>query len=94
LLVAPPDTERADTPPQLCGWRPIPRQRLPFPASVLFSDDDPFCVPERARELAAAWGAQAHGVGRAGHVNGESGLEDWPAGLAHLECLRAPGPDR
>jgi predicted alpha/beta hydrolase family esterase len=94
LLVAPPDTERADTPPQLCGWRPIPRQRLPFPATVLFSDDDPFCAPERARDLAAAWGAKALGVGRAGHVNGESGLDDWPAGFEHLLQLLAPVPGR
>lgn len=94
LLVAPPDTERADMPPQLCGWRPIARQRLPFPATVLFSDDDPFCAPERARDLAAAWGAQAHCVGSVGHINGESGLEDWPAGLNHLERLRAQAPGR
>jgi predicted alpha/beta hydrolase family esterase len=33
LLVAPPDTEREDMPPQLHNWRPIRRGRLPFPAS-------------------------------------------------------------
>jgi uncharacterized protein len=88
LLVAPPDTERAETPPQLFGWRPIVRQPLPFAAQVLYSEDDPTCTVPRALAFAAAWGASAHSVGRAGHINGDSGLADWPAGLARLERLK------
>lgn len=92
LLVAPPDTEREDTPPQLHNWRPMLRQRLPFAATVLFSEDDPFCHPTRAQGLAQSWGAAAHSVGAAGHINGESGLGDWPAGLARLQALGARMP--
>lgn len=87
LLVAPPDTARDDTPPQLAGWRAIVRTRLPFAATVLYSDDDPFCDAERARAMAADWGATAHSLGALGHINGESGLGDWPAGLAWLRAL-------
>ncbi|MBL8315779.1 MAG: alpha/beta hydrolase [Rubrivivax sp.] len=90
LLVAPPDTERADMPPQLFGWRPIVRHRLPFAAQVVYSEDDPFCAPQRAREMAAAWGATATSLGARGHVNADSGLGDWPEGLARLEALLAP----
>jgi uncharacterized protein len=86
-LVAPPDTERADMPPQLAGWRPIVRRRLPFAAEVVYSDDDPFCAAARALDLAQAWGASAHPVGLAGHINAESGLGDWPAGVQRLERL-------
>ena len=91
LLVAPPDTERPDMPPQLHNWRPMVRAGLPFASTVLYSEDDPYCTAERARGFAQCWGAAAHSVGAAGHVNGESCLGDWPAGLAWLRALsRAP----
>ncbi len=89
LLVAPPDTERADMPPQLTNWRPIVRHPLPFPACVLYSDDDPFCAPSRTLEMAAAWGTPAHAQGARGHLNAESGLGDWPDGLRRLDALLA-----
>jgi predicted alpha/beta hydrolase family esterase len=37
--------------------------------------------------MAADWGALAVGVGAVGHINGESGLGDWPDGLAWLARL-------
>jgi predicted alpha/beta hydrolase family esterase len=91
LLVAPPDTERADTPPQLHSWRPIMRQRLPFPALVVFSSDDPFCSADRALAMARDWGAEPRAMGPRGHLNADSGLGDWPDGLAWLQQLRAQG---
>lgn len=90
LLVAPPDTERADMPPQLSGWRPIVRQPLPFPALAVYSEDDPFCAPARAREMATAWGARLHSLGARGHINAESGLGDWPEALRWIDELTAP----
>lgn len=87
LLAAPPDTTREDTPPQLAGWRPIARQRLPFAALVLYSEDDPFCAPDQARAMAADWGAPAHSLGAAGHINADTGLGDWPQGLVWLHGL-------
>jgi predicted alpha/beta hydrolase family esterase len=89
LLVAPPDIERDDMPPQVSTWRPIARQRLPFPATLLYSDDDPYCAPTRAVAMAADWGAAPVSLGATGHVNGDSALGDWPAGLAHLDRLAA-----
>jgi uncharacterized protein len=89
LLVAPPDTERADMPPQLASWRPITRQRLPFPATIIASSDDPYCAPERGQGLAADWGATLVLAGARGHLNGESGLGDWPQAMALLQSLAA-----
>lgn len=95
LLVAPPDTERPDTPPQLHGWRPMRRQRLPFAATVVASNDDPFCAIDRAESLAADWGAGFVAAGARGHLNGASGLDDWPEGLALLRALiEAPAAPR
>ncbi len=88
LLVAPPDTEREDMPPQVATWRPIARQPLPFPALVVYSDDDPYCSAECAAGMAASWGVTAVALGRRGHVNAESGLGDWPEGL---DLLRRVG---
>lgn len=87
LLVAPPDTEREDTPPQLFNWRPMVRHRLPFASIAVCSSDDPFCSLERGRQLASDWGSRLVEIGARGHVNGDSGLGDWPDGLALLERL-------
>jgi predicted alpha/beta hydrolase family esterase len=91
LLVAPPDSERDDMPPHLFNWRPIARARLLFKSQVLISSDDPYCSPERATEMARDWGAAATIVGPRGHLNGDSGLGDWPDGWA---CVQALAGDR
>lgn len=89
LLVAVPDTERDDMPPNLFNWRPIVRERLPFASLAVISADDPYCSPERAAQLASAWGSATFAIGGRGHINGDSGLGDWPQGrvLMH-ELLR------
>ena len=89
LLVAPPDTERPDMPPNLFNWRPIVRTRLPFASELVYSDDDPYCTVPRALEMAADWGSTGHAIGARRHINGESGMGDWPAGIALLHGLAA-----
>jgi predicted alpha/beta hydrolase family esterase len=89
LLVAIPDVEHPDAPPQLSGWRPIVRQRLPFPATAVLSTNDPFGAIERTAAMAADWGAAVESIGPCGHINGESGLGDWPEGHALLQGLMA-----
>jgi predicted alpha/beta hydrolase family esterase len=88
LLVAPPDIEREDMPPNLMPWRPIVRSRLPFPAIAVTSSDDPYGAPERTAQMARDWGAERVDIGPRGHINGESGLGDWAEGRALLERLR------
>lgn len=87
LLVAAPDTEREDTPPNLFSWRPIVRQRLPFPSLVVVDSDDPYCTSERAGQMARDWGSEAFDIGPRGHLNGDSGLGDWPQGRGLLQTL-------
>jgi len=89
LLVAVPDTERDDMPPNLFNWRPIVRERLPFTSLVVTSSNDPYGSPQRAAQLASAWGSLSFSIGERGHISGESGLGDWPQGRALLhELLR------
>lgn len=79
-LVAPPDTERDDTPPNLFNWRPMVRSPLPFASRALVSSNDPYCALERAQGLARDWGSEIELLGPRGHINGESGLKDWTEG--------------
>lgn len=92
LLVAPPDLARADLPPQLAPWRPPVTARLPWPAVLAYSDDDPFAAPAASLALADVWGAAAWPLGARGHINAESGLGEWPEGQDRLRALlQRPG---
>ena len=87
LLVAPGDVERPDLAEHIPGWSPIAMQRLPFPAILVGSQDDPYCSAERAKTLADTWGARWVDQGACGHINAESGLGNWPLGQALLAEL-------
>jgi predicted alpha/beta hydrolase family esterase len=89
LLVAIPDVERDDMPPQLHGWRPARRQRLGFPSLAVLSTDDPYANLVRAQGYASDWGADVVHAGPRGHLNGDSGLGDWPEGLHLLQSMMA-----
>jgi predicted alpha/beta hydrolase family esterase len=90
LLVAPADVDSAaHTPPETRGFSPIPVSALPFPATVVASQDDPYCAFERARELARRWGATFVDLGARGHINADSGLGDWDDGRRLLDELLA-----
>lgn len=80
LLVAPADVERPNAAGALRGFAPIPRGALPFPALVVASDNDPACSAWRAAALAEDWGAELLLLQGAGHINADSGLEDWAVG--------------
>lgn len=84
LLVSPADTEAATYPPEPRGFQPMPREPLPFPSIVVASSDDPYVSPARAQAFAASWGSRYVGIGARGHINHDSGLGDWPEGLALL----------
>lgn len=84
LLVAPPDVERNDLRTLLPSWSPVALGRLPFSARMLVSSNDPFCSLAHSRLFAQAWGADLIDVGPRGHLNAESGLDDWPQAHALL----------
>jgi len=87
LLVAPGDAEQEALRTVLPSWSPIVRERLPFPAVLVGSRNDPYCSFTQAQALANAWGARFVDLGERGHVNAESGLGDWAEGLALLKPL-------
>ena len=90
LLVAPADVDSpARTPPETRGFSPMPMEPLPFAATVVASQDDPFVALERARELARRWRAEFVDAGAIGHINAASALGDWPEGRRLLRALVA-----
>jgi predicted alpha/beta hydrolase family esterase len=90
LLVAPADVDSPSrTPPETRCFSPLPTEPLPFAATVVASQDDPFVALERARELARRWGANFVDAGTLGHINAASALGDWPEGRRQLRALVA-----
>lgn len=81
LLVSPPDLDAAGAPAVVSGFAPVPRDPLPFPSLLVASTDDPLVTPERAADMAGAWGSELHLALNAGHINVASGHGPWPEGL-------------
>lgn len=81
LLVAPADPDRFGVGPLLPTWR------LPFPTVLVASRNDPWMAQRTAFSWGALWGSELVDVGMLGHVNADSGLGDWPAGVGLLGGL-------
>lgn len=96
LLATPADVENALPPgyPSLedltaNGWCPISRERLPFPAIVVASNNDPLGQFDRVAELADNWGARLHGAGDVGHLNPPAGYGPWDEALPLINQIAA-----
>jgi predicted alpha/beta hydrolase family esterase len=89
FLVAPPDPASRSFPAAAVSFGDFPRERLPFPAQIVASSNDPFGSIEYARELALAWGAEFVDAGALGHINAESGIGDWREGRALFDAFCA-----
>lgn len=82
FLVAPADPDRFGIPHHLLG------EELGFPSLVVASDDDPWAKAEIAQRWAGRWGSRYLNIGRAGHINAESGHGPWHEGAALFEEFR------
>ncbi|WP_233850623.1 RBBP9/YdeN family alpha/beta hydrolase [Paraburkholderia sp. HD33-4] len=89
LLVAVPDPAEAHFPPDATGFAPVPLTRLPFATIVVASSDDPYGGVPFSQTCADAWGSRWIGIGARGHINAESGLDDWDEGRGWLASLAA-----
>jgi hypothetical protein len=87
MLVGPSDVEHPNFLKNATGFKPIPLQKLPFPAVVVASSEDPYVSLERAEYFAECWGARLVNIGPAGHINAASGHGEWAEGMEILETL-------
>lgn len=88
LLVAPADVDSdLHVPPPARRFGPMPMEKLPFPAMVVASTNDPYADIRRSEAFARAWGARLVNLGALGHINADSALGSWPKGRALLQEL-------
>ena len=87
LLVAPADAELSKRLNFVVGFTPIPTKKLPFPSIVVASNNDIYATIGRSELFAGYWGSEFINIGRKGHINAVSKLNDWPEGKLILERL-------
>ncbi len=87
LLVAVPDPDGPNFPPEAIGFSPLPLQRFPFPSTVVVSTDAPYGSLAHSQACATVWGSRLVNIGAAGHINASSALGQWPEGYALLQSL-------
>ncbi|MCF2486596.1 alpha/beta hydrolase [Dyadobacter sp. CY347] len=87
LLVAPADAELSKRLNFVVGFTPIPIKPFDFKSVVVASTNDIYATIGRSKAFAASWGSDFVNVGKKGHINAVSGLEDWQEGKAILEGL-------
>ena len=81
FLVSPSDVDNIEI---IKSFAPMPLDKLPIPACVVASDNDPFVSMERARFFTNAWGASLFEAGALGHINSDSDLREWEQGRKFL----------
>jgi predicted alpha/beta hydrolase family esterase len=87
LLVAVPDPNGPEFPPEARSLADFPLEPLGFPSRVVASRNDSYGSYEFSARCAKAWGSELTDVGALGHINADSGLGDWPEGQSLLASL-------
>lgn len=87
FLVAPADADLSQRLSFVERFSPIPLITFPFKSVVVASTNDIYASIERSRSLAQSWGSEFVNVGKKGHINAVSGLEDWHSGKELLNKL-------
>lgn len=87
LLVAVPDPAGPGFPADAVGFDAVPMSKLPFPSIVVASTDDAYGGVPFSQACAAAWGSRWESIGPRGHINADSGLDDWEEGQRWLGSM-------
>lgn len=82
FLVAVPDPAGPNFPADARGFEAVPRSLGGRAVTLVSSEDDPYSSAAFTDRCAAQWQAVRLRIGARGHINGDSGLGDWPQGWA------------
>lgn len=85
FLVAMPDTERTDFPEAITGFSPLPKTELPFPSTMIASENDPYITIEKLEYWANSMGATFINIGQRGHIGTAAKLGFWDEGQLLFE---------
>ncbi|TDX08408.1 alpha/beta hydrolase [Kribbella sp. VKM Ac-2566] len=89
LLVTPPDRQAHSFPAVASTFVAVDDGPINIPGLIVSSDDDPYCTPDAAREMARHWELPTVSVGALGHLNSESGVGEWIQGQTALRVFLA-----
>lgn len=89
FLVAVPDPNSDAFPMEATSFADPPTRTFRFPSLIVASADDPYGTIGYSHRRADQWGSGLVEIGPLGHINGRSGLEDWPIGMAMLTSFVA-----
>lgn len=84
FLVGVPDPGSPAYPAEAAGFANVPTDRFRFASMILASTNDPYGSVAYARSRAVQWGSELITLGALGHINGASGIGDWPEGKSYL----------
>ena len=84
FLVSPSDIDNIEV---IKSFAPMPLEKLPIPACVVASENDPFVSMDRAEFFASAWGVKLFNAGKLGHINSATDLREWEQGRAFLAAF-------
>jgi uncharacterized protein len=88
FLVAPPNPQLPGFPRQAAStFVELSARSLPCRSLMVASDDDPYCDPTASASFADGWQSRFQLLEGQGHLNSDSGLGDWPAGMGLLRTL-------
>lgn len=89
FLVAVPDLESDLFPTEANSFANPPARKFRFPSLIVASANDPYGTVNYSRQRSRQWGSGIVEIGSFGHINGQSGLEDWPYGMSLLTSFMA-----
>jgi uncharacterized protein len=87
FLVAVPDPKSSVFPVKAIAFGDVPQGRLRFPSLIVASSSDPYSTLDYTKAKAEEWGSAVVSVGQLGHINGDSGVGTWAAGLSLLTAF-------
>ena len=87
LLVAPPDFETLQTKIGKQLFDKKPYRKIDFKTILVASTNDEWASIEQAEAYAKNWGSDFINIGKAGHINQQSGFGKWDEGLEILKKL-------
>lgn len=87
FLVAPPDTTSDIFPKEIDSFDILPEGALEVPGILVYSENDEYASAEFSLRKAETWRLPVVSVGRKGHINSESALENWDEGYEIFQRL-------
>jgi uncharacterized protein len=80
FLVATPDPDGIDFLKFLTTFRNIPSNNLGVPGYLVYSENDTYSTPAFSEKYSTIWGLKPVNIGRKGHINSESNIDEWKEG--------------